>query len=380
VSVCVKLGFLDAIDWNYVVDTAWKEPLGGTQSGVCYVAEALVRGGDEVCLLNSVDRRQESHGVACIPYREVFTTEGMASLHLDALVVVASARNGYAARQVVGPDVPVILWSGHAADQLAMESLGEAEFREAFDGFAMVSQWQRDRYVARFDVDRERTEVLRNSVAPAFEGAYGPQELILQSKQSPPVLAYTSTPFRGLDVLVELFPRIRREIPGVRLKVFSSMEVYKMDGSLDADQFGALYDACRSTEGIEYIGGVPQPQLAEALREVSILAYPNTFPETSCIAVMEAMASGCHVVTSELGALPETLAGFGVTVGLKKGADAYAKEFIDSMVDWLVEGDMKEERENRLRRQVDFVNEHYSWTVRAREWVDWVRRLRGDSS
>ena len=87
--------------------------------------------------------------------------------------------------------------------------------------------------------------------------------------------------------------------PALPLRVFSDMGTY-LTGPSDS-QFQALYDQCRNTPGIEHVGTLAQPELAEALRAVSILAYPCTFPETGCIAALEAMAAGCAVVASDLG-------------------------------------------------------------------------------
>jgi glycosyltransferase involved in cell wall biosynthesis len=114
--------------------------------------------------------------------------------------------------------------------------------------------------------------------------------------------------------------------------------------------------------------------LVEALAEVSVLAYPNCFPETSCIAVMEAMASGCQVVTSDLGALPETTAGFARLVGFDQGWKLFQVGFFCTMLKALEER-RSPEKEALLREQVDFVAEHYTWSSRATEWVDWIGRL-----
>src|SRR5262249_49097378 len=116
------------------------------------------------------------------------------------------------------------------------------------------------------------------------------------------------------------------------LEVFSSMKVYQQDEP--GDEFAPLYHQCRRTPGVRYVGSVAQPRLAEELKAASILAYPNTFAETSCIAVMEAMAAGLLVVTTDLGALPETPAGFGAMVlppAGPAGINSFAQSFLERL-------------------------------------------------
>lgn len=96
-------------------------------------------------------------------------------------------------------------------------------------------------------------------------------------------------------------------------------------------QFQALYDQCRSTPGIEHVGTLPQPDLAEALRAASILAYPCTFPETGCIAALEAMAAGCAVVASDLGALAETTAGHALLVDPGEDWSSFGARYLTAL-------------------------------------------------
>jgi tetratricopeptide (TPR) repeat protein len=174
------------------------------------------------------------------------------------------------------------------------------------------------------------------------------------------------------------FPRIRRAVPGTMVKVFSGMGVYQIPEAEDQARFGGPYRRCRETEGVEYAGPRPQPELAAELASASVLAYPNSYPETSCIAVLEAMAAGCLVVTSERWALPETSAGFARLVPTDGGRETYVERFVAETVQalsWLAGPDTAEVEE-QLRRQVTHVNERHTWTALADAWVGWLSRLR----
>ena len=287
-----------------------------------------------------------------------------------------AVKQGLAIRPLLRPDAKLISWLQHADDQPAVQSLANGEIRAAFDRFAFVSQWQRQRFIDKFGVAAERSGVMRNAISPSFRNRFKPGESILAAKRRPPVLAYTSTPFRGLDLLVHAFGAIRAEVAGTTLRVYSSMQVYQTPSDKDAAQYGALYQLCRDTPGIEYIGSLPQAELAEQLKEAAVLAYPNHFAETSCIAVMEAMASGCLIVTSDLGALPETTAGFGHLLPVGDSWLTYSDRFIEETVR-LLESLQKQpaQFEAGLSEQVAFVNAEYDWPRRAAEWEAWFAAM-----
>ena len=144
-------------------------------------------------------------------------------------------------RDLVPPGVPAFLWTGHAEDQPAVQCLSDPAVRNGWDAVVLVSEWQRARYAERFGLPDERSAVLRNAIAPAFENLFPDKESLARAKQADPLLlAYTSTPFRGLELLASMFPLIPRP---ARLRIFSDMGTY-LTGPADS-QFQALYERCR---------------------------------------------------------------------------------------------------------------------------------------
>jgi len=269
-----------------------------------------------------------------------------------------------------------VRWIHLPHDHPPVRSLKNVSERLAYNALALVSDWQRDQFQQRLGVDPARVGVMRNGIGYPFENQFPAGESILAAKAWPPVLGYCSAPYRGLAVLLEAFPRIREAVSGARLKVITGLKLYGMPVQTDEATFGPLYQRCRETEGVELIDPMPQPELARHLREVSMLTYPNTFAETSCIVAMEAMASGARVVTTEHGAIPETTAPFGYAVKLRPTLAEFLDAYVAQVVDLLREqAERPQEVEALLRRQVDHINQTATWDVRAREWVIWLKSL-----
>jgi glycosyltransferase involved in cell wall biosynthesis len=362
----MKILFLDFSKWTYDTRTPLHKPLGGTQSAVAYLSAALAAASHEIAVLitDSAAEPAESEGVR-------FLTLPCSTETLNAFDVVVLSTSSLAQTvRDAGCTRPLVLWAQHDVQESSVQALKTASERDHYAGFAMVSEWQSEQYRAAFGIDGSRMRVLRNAASPAF---------LAQSRSvhwfqagRPPVLAYTSTPFRGLDVLLMSFPAIRARLPGVELRVFSSMGIYHPD---TPDPFSSLYELAKALPGVTYVGPLPQARLAEAMREVDVWSYPCIFPETSCISAIEAMASGTLMVTTTQGALPETTSGFAELVSFSSmspaiSATAYAKHLVQA-----VNAQSAEKSAERLEKQVAYARANYNWPGRAAEWVAWLDSL-----
>ncbi len=366
----MKIAFIDLINWDYTPLTPLEQPLGGSQSAGIYLARELAARGHAVTLLNHTTRPGVYAGIDCPGMAGGVAADRVNTF--DVAVVMNSA-SGLRFR-TAGVTVPLALWSQHAPDQAAVKALTSVEERLAWDRFFLVSQWQAEAYAASFGIRPERISVLRNAVSPSFQTLERRRPPFFRTG-APPVLAYTSTPFRGLVTLLAAFPAIRAAVPDCRLRVYSSMGVYQVPDA--TDDFRILYDLARALPGSEYVGSLPQTALAQALAETDILAYPNIFAETSCISVMEAMAAGCLVVSSKLGALPETTAGFGILMDALSDVVAMAREFTKVLVNVIrTARERPDQFEDGLRRQQAYARSAYSWATRAQEWEQALAQLR----
>lgn len=366
--------FLDAIGWDYDVQTPLVRPLGGSQSALCYLATALARRGNQVTTVTGIGRPRTVNGVHCLSLADV---PGELFARPQSLIVALNEPGHLVAeiRRIYAPRAPVILWTQHAHDQPAALPLLHRDVQSLWDRIVCISDWQRQMYCRRLGVRPEKIAVLRNAISPPFQQLTPTAEQLAAARAPLLRLAYTSTPFRGLDVLADCFPEIHRRHPHCRLDVFSSMQVYQQEAI--ADEYASLYAHCQCLPGVYYRGSIGQEQLARELLGTSVLAYPNTFAETSCIAVMEALAAGLLVVSSDLGALPETCQGFArliPPIAPSRSRQAYARDFTEA-----VDGVLSEIQSDpvnfaaRQAQQAAAIAGACNWDVRAAEWEQAAR-------
>jgi glycosyltransferase involved in cell wall biosynthesis/tetratricopeptide (TPR) repeat protein len=219
-----------------------------------------------------------------------------------------------------GDNRPRVVWIHHDANQTWVQWCKDKALVDLVSCFVFVSYWQRERYLATFGLPPERCVVLQNATE------VGPD---LRPWDPGPVwrCAYTSTPFRGLSILLDAWERLSRA--NGELHVWSSMKLYLEDDT----GYSHLYERAQSMPGVIYHGIVPNPELRVMLRSMHFLVYPCIFAETSCLAVIEAMAAGCRVIVPSLGALPETTCGYARVYPWNSDADSHAAALTEVLAD-----------------------------------------------
>lgn len=355
---------------GFTVRAPLTQPLGGTQSALCYLAVELAQRGHHVTLHSDIHKEVLQDGVLCVPIG-CHLGASIRSARPDVVVLSQFEEDTRRLRRALR--LPIVVWYVTAPGFVAhnAKAMAAHEGEHGFDQAVFVSRWHRDEMVKAHGIPEDRAHFVHNGVAPPFlYDGLSPEELVA-AKAYPLHLAYASTPFRGLDLLCELCENELAGEEALIADVFSSMKVYEGDD----DPYRGLYERIRRSPRMRLHGSIGQRALAETLRGAAVLAYPNTYPETFCIAAAEAMAAGCHVITSALGALPEVTGGFATLLPPPGDRVAYRQAFAKALRTWRdgVTGADAAAHKVRLAEQIRFVRARYAWPVLA---VEWERLLR----
>ena len=308
----MKIAFIPGSCAPFHGRTLEERPLGGIETAVIRLAEALERLGNRVFVFTSIDNPPVTRPL----YTPLRALGDLGSV--DVLISVRELLPLFAGLVATTQ----FFWTGDSYNQLQHLGLGDRRTIKATNALLAVSNWQADRLCAVSGYPRDKVWLLRNGhEARLFAGT---EERI--SKR----LIFSSTPYRGVEHLTKIFPAVQKEHSDAELHIFSGLKVYQGTGaytdSLEA-QYKPVLAKLAAINGVTVHGNVLQRDLAREFMKSSILAYPNSFEETSCITAIEAMAAGCVVVTSRRGALPETIGDAGVFVDGEPSSLDYQAQF-----------------------------------------------------
>tara|TARA_B100001057_G_scaffold50359_1_gene44859 strand:+ start:100 stop:1056 length:957 start_codon:yes stop_codon:yes gene_type:complete len=172
----------------------------------------------------------------------------------------------------------------------------ESKLVKKFSHFVFNSDYQKEEFCNKFDLKKRSISVIKNSIIPI--------EMKQKKYDGKVNLIYHTTPHRGLELLASCFPNILAENDKVHLKVFSSLKIYGWD---EKDKiFEPLYKKLKDMKNVEYNSNVSNEEIRKELVNSHIFAYPNIWPESCCLAAIEAMSAKNLLVLPNLAALKET--------------------------------------------------------------------------
>lgn len=251
--------------------------------------------------------------------------------------------------------------------------LSDPEYRNKFDKFVLVSNWQMNEYNAKLGVPYGSSVVIRNSIDPIQSEHKLESRTVDREKIR---LIYHTTPHRGLEILVPVFVELAKKYPQVELDVYSSFNLYGW-GERDKP-YETLFKVCDEHPQIRNHGTVSNEELRKALVEADIFPYPCIWKETSCLCLIEAMSAGVLCIHPNLAALPETSMNTTLMYQWDEDPNRHAYLFYQ-VLDYTISR-MIEDRNHGLgqvRLQKFMADSAHSWEARSRDWTALLTSLQG---
>jgi glycosyltransferase involved in cell wall biosynthesis len=290
-------------------ETILTKSLGGSESAGYYLAFELAKRGHKVSVFTSSTEEGTFDGVtycfagnssAATPLGDRFEFYAQNTPH-DVLII---QRHPYAYHKKWAAKLCI-----HQMHDLALHRYNSCIHNglSNTDVLTVVSDWHKKQLLEVYGIKESSVVVVPNGVDGSNYESIEPKP-----KATTFDMLYQSRPERGLEHLVRpggIMERLHESDPGKYVLYYCS---YDNTTEQMAPYYAQLNEWAKRLPNVCNLGSMTKSKLAEVQVSCDLLCYPTEFEEVSCITAMESMHAGLPLLTSVVGALPETCAGAGV--------------------------------------------------------------------
>lgn len=260
------------------------KPTGGILNSLTLIPEYLAKKGHDVYVQSTYNKVEDINGVHYIEQKTNIPKWDVVIFNRNVL-----PKDFVLYNKEIGAKV---IWWLHDITQTTY--LVDDAYKYV-DHVIALSEYCKRTYVDFYQLDPNRVSIIPNGVDKElfYPGDY--------NKRNPNLYITASAPVKGTLPLYTLFKNLKRVNPDVDFRIYSSN---KLHGGPDNPQHQAFLDKMEK-EGAHIYAPVSQDVLAHLLRKAWCLLMPNSYPEICSNLLLQGLASGCPIVTSNTGSNAE---------------------------------------------------------------------------
>lgn len=317
-----------------------KSGITGSEEAIIYMSEQLVRLGYKVIVFG--DPPENSAYVKTEANPRYVGLEFDDGTHFDVAVAWRSPDMADVLRKRASA---VYLWP-HDTFYWRLSSFQINGFDDVF----WMSQWHRKQWISVNPGFVKFNNIFGNGISPE-------QFKPVHERANPYSCIYGSNYARGLEILLDIWPDVKRQFPRATLDIYYGWQHW---GLLTPEKEATMRKQIAELASLGVIdhGLVGHEELNRAYEQTSLWTYPCTAPETFCITALRAQMAGAVPVIIEGSALGET-----VRNGYKCTKQ---EEYLGTLLKAMQEVDKITVADRQ--KMGEFVLKEYTWKVLAEKW------------
>jgi glycosyltransferase involved in cell wall biosynthesis len=269
-------------------------------------------------------------------------------------------------KEPLDPVKPNILWLKNSYDQPNLAPwFQNKDNHSKYDWYVFNSHWSYEKYRYFFKIPEDKCTVIKNAIDY--------DELQLKTDFTPKKkikMCYISTPWRGLEIALAAMDGIKD--PDITLDVYSSTIIYgKSFEQQNDDKYKPLYEKAKNMPNVNYMGYCDHKTLVSKLKDYDVNCFPSIWEETFCISAMESLAAGQILITTDLGALPETCCEFPIYIPYTQNKPKLALQLAECILQ--TKRMLSQDLTNPLKFQQEYYKRFYNWKYSGNHWNNFLK-------